>query len=161
VRFRLLPTALCALVVASDASLPARAEGAQFGVERQAMEDARVSGETTIRDESRAAVATIKPLVAAGVPPEAVDKDGRTALYEAGSYDAVVALLAAGARADMVDRNGRSPALVQWDDRAIVALLGAGASPSGRGGDGKTLRERAAGAPMPATLAWLDAHKVK
>lgn len=113
------------------------------------------------RDEARAAVATIKPLVAAGVPPGALDKEGRTALHEAGSYEAVVALLAAGARADMVDKDGRSPVLEQWDDRAIVALLEAGASPVGRGGDGKTLRERAAGAPMPATLAWLDAHKIK
>jgi hypothetical protein len=40
-------------------------------------------------------------------------------------------------------------------------LLEAGASPAGRGGDGKTLRERVVATPMPATLAWLDAHKVK
>jgi hypothetical protein len=105
-------------------------------------------------------IATIRPLAAAGVPLEALDNEGRTALYHA-SYEAAVALLAAGARADMVDRNGRSPAVVAWDDRTAVLLLEAGASPAGRGDDGKTLRERAAATPMPATLTWLDARKVK
>ena len=111
--------------------------------------------------EARAAVAMIKPLVAAGVPLEAADKDGHTALYEAGSYDALTALLAAGARASLVDKEGRSPAVEAWDDRSVLTLLEAGASPAGRGSDGKSLRERAADRPMPATLAWLDAHKVK
>lgn len=47
-RFGLLPTAMCALV-AADASLPARAQVAQFGVERHAIEQARISGEKVIR----------------------------------------------------------------------------------------------------------------
>jgi hypothetical protein len=103
----------------------------------------------------------VSTLIRLGVPLEAADKEGETALFKTDRLELVRLLLAAGARADVKDRNGRSPALSSWDDSVLLTLLEAGADPGGRNSENKTLRELARERHMPGTLAWLDAHHIR
>ena len=84
-------------------------------------------------------------LLAAGVPLDAVDRDGRSALHWAcrhGSLPEVTALLAAGAPADAIDATGRAPLHLALEHRlvdGVGALLTAGADPSIRTAAGQTV----------------------
>lgn len=99
-------------------------------------------------------------LIRLGVPVNAADKEGKTALFKAEKLELVKLLLAAGARVDVRDKEGISPAFWSWDDSVVLTLLEAGADPSGRNFEKKTLRESAREHNMPGTLAWLDEHRI-
>ena len=92
--------------------------------------------------------------------PNAVDNEGRTALFDVGDSEIQAQLIAAGARADIRAKDGSMA--IDWtdDDSIAIGLLEAGADPTGKDFNGNSLRERAPG-KMPATLAWLDAHHIK
>ena len=58
------------------------------------------------------------------------------------------------------DKDGTTPLLSTDDDRVALILLRAGANPRAKDENG-TLRAQAVKQHMPATLAWLDEHKVQ
>jgi hypothetical protein len=99
-------------------------------------------------------------LIRLGVPLDAVDKKGETALYKTEKLELVKLLLAAGVRADVRDKEGRSPAFSSWDDSVVLTLLEAGADPHGQNFEKDTLRQSARKHNMPGTLAWLDEHRI-
>jgi hypothetical protein len=108
------------------------------------------------RDTSHV-VAVVQELIRLGVPVDAADEEGKTALFKVPRAEFARLLLASGARAGVHDREGRSPALSSWDDAVVLTLLRAGADPTGKNFEGKTLAEVARERTMPATLAWLEA----
>lgn len=80
----------------------------------------------------------IRTLVAAGVPVDAVDNDGRTPMHDAaygdwGNPTAVRTLLALGAAVDPVNNDGDTPLMLAADNgevECIRLLLEAGANPT-------------------------------
>ncbi len=100
-------------------------------------------------------------LIGLGVPVNAADKNGETALYKAARLEIVKLLLAAGARVDIRNAKGLSPAFGNADDSIVLTLLEAGADPRGCSSGGLTLRQKARNDRMPGTLAWLDAHHIE
>lgn len=99
-------------------------------------------------------------LIELGVPLEARDSLGWTALMGCNSPQLAQLLLEHGANPNAHDKNGTTPLLSTDDDRIAVILLRAGADPRAKDENG-TIRAQAAKGHMPATLAWLDAHGVK
>jgi hypothetical protein len=104
-------------------------------------------------------VATAAALIELGVPTEARDDLGWTALMGVDSPALARLLLAHGANPNARDKDGSTPLLATDDDRVALILLRAGADPRVKGQNG-SVREQAARRHMPATLAWLDAHGV-
>lgn len=101
-----------------------------------------------------------RTLIALGVPVDARDESGWTALMGCDSPELARLLLAHGADPNALSKDGRTPLLATQDDRVALILLRAGANPRVKDEDG-TFRERAIGEHMPATLAWLDEHGIK
>ncbi|HEX8126167.1 MAG TPA: DUF6438 domain-containing protein [Allosphingosinicella sp.] len=101
--------------------------------------------------------ALVAELAGLGVDPNAVDSDGRNALYLVEDPDLQERLLALGVRADVHDTMGRSAVFTAWSDRTVLGLLDAGADPRGLFSDGKTLRRERG---MPAVSAWLEEHGI-
>jgi len=98
-------------------------------------------------------------LIGLGVPLEARDGLGWTALMGCDSPQLAQLLLAHGANPNAHDKDGTTPLLSTNDDRVALTLLRAGADPRAKDGNG-TVRAQAEKGHMPATLAWLDAHGV-
>jgi hypothetical protein len=107
-----------------------------------------------------ATASVVAALIRLGADPNATDDDGRTALFGLEIPDLQEQLLAMGARVDIRAKDGGTALELTDDDRTAMGLLEAGADPSGRDFEGRTLEQRAADG-MPATLAWLDAHRSK
>jgi ankyrin repeat protein len=95
-----------------------------------------------------------------GVPSEARDDLGWTALMGVDSPALARALLAGKANPNARDKDESTPLLSTDDDRVALILLRAGADPRVRNENG-TLRAQAVKQHMPATLAWLDEHKIQ
>jgi len=100
-----------------------------------------------------------RTLIELGVPLEARDNLGWTALMGCESPEFVTLLLAHGADPKAREKDGTTPVLSTDDDRVALILLRAGADPRARNESG-TVREQAIKVHMPATLAWLDAHGI-
>ncbi len=100
-----------------------------------------------------------RALIALGVPLEARDTLGWTALMGCDSPELARLLLASGADPRARDKEGTTTVLSTDDDRVALILLRAGADPRARNENG-TVRAQAIKGHMPATLAWLDAHGI-
>ena len=98
-------------------------------------------------------------LIALGVPLEARDQLGWTALMGCDSPELAQLLLAHGANPNAHDKDGTTPLLSTDDDRVALILLRSGADPRAKDENG-TVRVQAVKGRMPATIAWLDAHGV-
>ena len=112
---------------------------------------------------SRPSLAQVDALLALGADLNALDDQGRTAIYGVEDPDLLERLFAAGARADIKDKDGNSPAFGSWTDVIVLRLLDAGADPHGfygERGDKTPLRKMAQERPMPGVLAWLDARGI-
>lgn len=99
-------------------------------------------------------------LIKLGVPLEARDNLGWTALMGCESPELAQLLLDQGADPKARAKDGTTPVLATDDDRVALILLRAGADPLARNDNG-TVREQAVKGHMPATLAWLDAHGIQ
>lgn len=99
-------------------------------------------------------------LIELGVPLEARDSLGWTALMGCDSPQLSQLLLKHGADPNAHDKDGTTPLLSTDDDRVAVTLLRVGANPRAKDENG-TVRAQAVKGHMPATLAWLDAHGVQ
>ncbi len=127
----------------------------------------RSSGLTAIRssygvcgERSEDEVATTAlTLLDLGVPTEALDENGWTALMGVDSPALAKLLLDHHADPNAHDKDGATPLLTTVDDRVALLLLRAGADPRARDAEG-TIREQAIKRHMPATLSWLDAHEI-
>jgi hypothetical protein len=139
-------------LVAAGADPSARGSGGETAL----MNALQGPGPCYGRDTSHV-VAVVQELIRLGVPVDAADEEGKTALFKVPRVEFARLLLASGARAGVYDREGRSPALSSWDDAVVLTLLRAGADPAGKNFEGKTLAEVARERTMPATLAWLEA----
>ncbi|HEX5183213.1 MAG TPA: DUF6438 domain-containing protein [Allosphingosinicella sp.] len=118
-------------------------------------------GSGACRDADEAHVLDMaRTLIALGVPVDARDDLGWTALMGCGSPELARLLLAHGADPNALGTDGETAVLATDDDRVALVLLRAGANPRAKDKDG-TLREHAIADHMPATLAWLDAHGIK
>jgi hypothetical protein len=114
--------------------------------------------------------AQLVALLKLGADVDALDDEGRSAIFHVEDPDQLERLLAAGARIDIKDKDGNSAAFASWTDVIVLRLLDAGADPRGahtldRGGflEGdrrKSLRQIAREYDMPAVLAWLDARGI-
>lgn len=109
-------------------------------------------------EDEVAAMATA--LLNFGVSSEARDDLGWTALMGVDSPALAHALLAGKANPNARDKDGTTPLLSTDDDRVALILLRAGANPHAKDENG-TLRAQAVKQHMPATLAWLDEHKIQ
>lgn len=98
-------------------------------------------------------------LIALGVPLEARDSLGWTALMGCESPALARLLLAKGADPNARDEAGTTPVLSTDDDRVALILLRAGADPRAKDENG-SVRDHAKKHDMPATLAWLDGHGI-
>ncbi|MFT3975741.1 MAG: DUF6438 domain-containing protein [Sphingomonas bacterium] len=98
-------------------------------------------------------------LIKLGMPMEARDSLGWTALMGCDSPELAQLLLASGANPNARDKNGTTPLLSTSDDRVALILLRAGADPRARDENG-SVRAQAVKGHMPASLAWLDAHGI-
>lgn len=101
-----------------------------------------------------------KVLIDLGVPLEAHDDLGWTALMGCDSPELARLLLARGANVNARAKDGTTPVLATDDDRVALILLRAGADPRAKDENG-SVREQAIKQHMPATLAWLDAHGIR
>jgi len=101
-----------------------------------------------------------RTLIALGVPLEARDSLGWTALMGCDSPELAELLLAHGADPKARAKDGTTPVLATDDDRVALVLLRAGADPRGHNDQG-TVRSSAVKGPWPATLAWLDEHSIQ
>jgi len=101
-----------------------------------------------------------RTLIELGVPLEARDSLGWTALMGCDSPALAQLLLAHGANPQAHDEKGTTPLLSTDDDRVALILLRAGAGPKARN-EGGSVRAQAIKYHMPATLAWLDAHGIR
>ena len=100
-----------------------------------------------------------RTLIALGVPLEARDDLGWTALMGCDSPELAQLLLAHGANPKARASDGTTPVLATDDDRVALILLRAGADPRARNDRG-TVRSNAIKGHWPATLAWLDEHGI-
>jgi TonB family protein len=101
-----------------------------------------------------------RTLIQLGVPLEARDDLGWTALMGCDSPALERLLLEHGANPNARDGEGTTPVLSTDEDRVALILLRAGADPRAKNHDG-SVRQQAIKGVMPATLAWLDAHGVR
>jgi hypothetical protein len=101
-----------------------------------------------------------RTLVTLGVPLEARDSLGWTALMGCDSPELARFLLAHGADPKVRAKDGTTPVLATDDDRVALILLRAGADPRAHNDQG-TVRSNAIKNHWPATLAWLDEQGVK
>ena len=101
-----------------------------------------------------------RTLIELGVPLEARDSLGWTALMGCDSLQLAQLLLAHGANPNARDKDGTTPVLSTDDDRVSLTLLRAGADPRAKDENG-TVRAQAVKGHMPATVAWLDAHGIQ
>ena len=140
-----------ALVQAGADPKAAAKDGTALTAIRTSRSACRAAGEDRFVEMART-------LINLGVPPDARDGGGATALI--GCNDPALAglLLERGADLNAKDKYGTTPLLGTDDDRVAVLLLRAGADP--RAGIGK-LREHVAKGSMPATRDWLDARGIK
>lgn len=104
-------------------------------------------------------LAMAETLIELGVPLEARDELGWTALMGCESPALAWLLLARGADPNARDKNGTTPVLSTDDDRVALILLRAGADPRAKDENG-SVRDQAKKGTMPATLAWLDQHGI-
>jgi ankyrin repeat protein len=111
---------------------------------------------STCRNAGSRGANYIRSLLRLGVPLEARDKEGRTALFQLSEPEIADALLQEGANPRVLDGKGNSAVHSSSDDRVTVTLLDAGASPDGRNVYGWTLREAARRQGWVGTLSWLD-----
>ena len=100
-----------------------------------------------------------RTLIKLGVPLEARDGLGWTALMGCDSPDLAQLLLANGADPKVRTKDGTTAVLSTDDDRVALILLRSGADPRAKNENG-SVRTQATKGNMPATLAWLDAHKI-
>jgi ankyrin repeat protein len=100
-----------------------------------------------------------RTLIALGVPLEARDNLGWTALMGCDSPELAQLLLSHGANPNARAKDGTTPVLATDDDRVAVILLRAGADPLARNDQG-SVRSNALKSAWPATIAWLDQHGV-
>lgn len=100
-----------------------------------------------------------RTLVMLGVPLEARDGLGWTALMGCDSLELVQLLLRHGANPKARTKDGTTPVLATDDDRVAVMLLRAGADPRAKNDQG-SVRSTAVKNVWPATIAWLDEHGV-
>jgi hypothetical protein len=101
-----------------------------------------------------------RTLIELGVPLEARDNLGWTALMGCDSPELAQLLLSHGANANARTKDGTTPVLATDDDRVAVILLRAGADPRARNDEG-SVRKQAIKYVWPATMAWLDQHGVQ
>lgn len=99
-------------------------------------------------------------LIQLGVPLEARDNLGWTALMGCESPELAQLLLNHGADPKARAKDGTTTVLATDDDRVALLLLRAGADPLARNDNG-TVRDQAVKGHMPATLVWLDAHGIR
>ena len=115
--------------------------------------------DSTCDDQPEGSMELARALIALGVPLEARDSLGWTALMGCESPELVQLLLANGANPKVRAKDGTTAVLATDDDRVALILLRAGADPRARDEQG-TVRSTAIKRHWPATLAWLDAHGV-
>ncbi len=122
---------------------------------------------TSLRSDERACggssdkqIEMARTLIELGVPLEARDDLGWTALMGCNSPELARLLLAHGANPNVRDEEGTTPLLSTNDDRVALILLRAGADPRARDREG-SVRTHSIQGHMPATLAWLDAHGIR
>jgi hypothetical protein len=101
-----------------------------------------------------------RTLIALGVPLEARDSLGWTALMGCDSTEFAQLLLAHGADPKARDKEGTTTVLATDDDRVALILLRGGADPRARKRK-ESVRSTATKSHWPATLAWLDEHGVR
>lgn len=101
-----------------------------------------------------------RTLIELGVPLEARDGLGWTALMGSESPEFVQLLLAHGANPKAHAGNGTTAVLATDDDRVALVLLRVGADPRAHD-DHDTVRSNGVKRRWPATLAWLDAHGIQ
>jgi ankyrin repeat protein len=122
---------------------------------RRAGAEGEVTADTLVGYARGGRVASLRVLLALGVPAEQRDAGGRSALMEAsrwGKTDAVRLLLDAGADPDRVDSRGRRPLLVaaDWDQLpAVDLLLARGADVNAQDPGGATALHQAAAGGNP------------
>jgi hypothetical protein len=101
-----------------------------------------------------------RTLIELGVPLEARDNLGWTALMGCDSPELAQLLLSHGGNANARTKDGTTPLLATDDDRVAVILLRAGADPRARNDQG-SVRKQAIKYAWPATIVWLDQHGVQ
>lgn len=116
-------------------------------------------GAATCEDRPDKMLEMARTLIEFGVPLEARDGLGWTALMGCDSPELARFLLAKGADPNARTNDGTTPVLATDDDRVALILLRAGADPRAHNDRG-TVRANAIKGHWPATLAWLDEHGV-
>ena len=118
------------------------------------------SGYSTCHATPEKTLEMASELVTLGVPLEARDNLGWTALMGCDSPELAKLLLDHGADPNVRANDGTTAVLATDDDRVALLLLRAGADPNARNEKG-SVRTQAIKWHMPATLAWLDAHGIR
>jgi hypothetical protein len=113
----------------------------------------------TCEDEPDMMLGMARTLIEFGVPLEARDSLGWTALMGCDSPELARLLLAKGADPKARTKDGTTPVLATDDDRVALILLAAGADPRAKNDQG-TVRSNAVKGHWPATLTWLDEHGI-
>ena len=113
----------------------------------------------TCEDQPDKMLEMARTLIELGVPLEARDSLGWTALMGCESPELARLLLANGADPKARTKDGTTPVLATDDDRVALILLRAGADPRAHNDQG-TVRSNAVKGHWPATLAWLDEHGI-
>lgn len=103
----------------------------------------------------------IRTLVRLGVPINASDRKGETALFRANDLVTIKSLLAAGADPNIRSKNGDWAVLDQGDDEVIFAMLRAGANPHVSNTYYRSIRHKAELSDLRRTLEWLDKHGIE
>lgn len=101
-----------------------------------------------------------RTLIELGVPLEARDGLGWTALMGCDSLELAQLLLSHGADPKARAKDGTTTVLATDDDRVALILLRAGADPRARNDQG-SVRSSAVKYAWPATIAWLDQHGIR
>jgi hypothetical protein len=115
---------------------------------------------STCDDQPQKKLELARTLISLGVPLEARDNLGWTALMGCDSPDLARLLLASGADVKARAKDGTTAVLATDDDRVALILLRAGADPRAHNEQG-TVRSNAIAGHWPATLAWLDEHGIR
>ena len=113
----------------------------------------------TCEEHPERLVEMARTLIALGVPLEARDSIGWTALMGCDSPDLARVLLEHGADPKAHDEEGTTTVLATDDDRVAIILLRAGADPRAHNKEG-SVRSNAVKGHWPATLAWLNQHGI-